>query len=425
MKNKMFCMKRIHYGWVICFACTLMLFVTIGMVANNFTVFMPFVKENYGFTHTQTSSLVTIRCMISFLSMRFTGLYYEKVDIRVGTALAVLFAGIGYMIFSISTTYEMFCVGTAISGMGYGLGSMIPVSILIEHWFIAHKALALSICATGSGIAMIILPQMTTRLVKSVGLALAFRIEGICIFMAATIIFLIIRTSPEKMGLYPLGYQEVHICIKGERDKVTDTTSEFSNVMGMTLLIGSFLMGVVANTGYAHLSVLFTNEGYNSIYIATLLSAIGLILTGSKIFFGYIVDRIGGFVASIIFGTIFIIGHIFCCFVYVHSNMICILLTLTMGIGYAITTLGPSIWAGDMASKNFYAKVIRKLQISYQAGALIFSTVPGILADLLGSYIPAYILFVVFMTISMIMVTVSYCYKNKEVKFNKYINDKI
>ena len=96
-----------------------------------------------------------------------------------------------------------------------------------------------------------------------------------------------------------------------------------------------------------------------------------------------------------------------------------------MGIGYAITTLGPSIWAGDMASKNFYAKVIRKLQISYQAGALIFSTVPGILADLLGSYIPAYILFVVFMTISMIMVTVSYCYKNKEVKFNKYINDKI
>ena len=150
-------MKRIHYGWVICFACTLMLFVTIGMVANNFTVFMPFVKENYGFTHTQTSSLVTIRCMISFLSMWFTGLYYEKVDIRVGTALAVLFAGIGYMIFSISTTYEMFCVGTAISGMGYGLGSMIPVSILIEHWFIAHKALALSICATGSGIAMIIL----------------------------------------------------------------------------------------------------------------------------------------------------------------------------------------------------------------------------------------------------------------------------
>ena len=28
-------MKKIHYGWVICITCTLLLFVTMGTVSNN------------------------------------------------------------------------------------------------------------------------------------------------------------------------------------------------------------------------------------------------------------------------------------------------------------------------------------------------------------------------------------------------------
>ena len=54
-------MKRIFYGWFVVLACALMLFTSIGMVGNNFSIFMPFIREAYGITHAQTSSLVTIR----------------------------------------------------------------------------------------------------------------------------------------------------------------------------------------------------------------------------------------------------------------------------------------------------------------------------------------------------------------------------
>ena len=46
-------------------ACALMLFTSIGMVGNNFSIFMPFIREAYGITHAQTSSLVTIRCLVN------------------------------------------------------------------------------------------------------------------------------------------------------------------------------------------------------------------------------------------------------------------------------------------------------------------------------------------------------------------------
>ena len=88
--------------------------------------------------------------------------YYQKVSIRVGTTIAAAAAGVSFLLYSAAEAYPLFCVGAAISGVSYGLGSMIPVSILINRWFYQHRALALSICASGSGIATIVLPPVTT-----------------------------------------------------------------------------------------------------------------------------------------------------------------------------------------------------------------------------------------------------------------------
>ena len=144
-------MRKIHYGWVICVTCTLLLFVTMGTVSNGFSIYLPYIMAERGLTHAQTSSLVTLRCLVAFVAMLLIGGYYRKVSLRVGTGLAVCCAGLAFWLYSAAETYPLFCVGAAVSGISYGLGSMIPVSILINRWFDQHRALALSICASGSG----------------------------------------------------------------------------------------------------------------------------------------------------------------------------------------------------------------------------------------------------------------------------------
>ena len=152
-------MKQFHYGWVVCVTCTLLLFVTMGTVSNGFSVYLPFILEEKGLTNAQTSSLVTLRCAVSFVAMLGIGFYYKKVSLRVGTGLAACCAGLAFLLYSLAEGYPLFCLGAAVSGLSYGLGSMIPVSILINRWFFRHRALALSICASGSGLATIILPR--------------------------------------------------------------------------------------------------------------------------------------------------------------------------------------------------------------------------------------------------------------------------
>lgn len=160
-------MRKIHYGWVICVTCTLLLFVTMGTVSNGFSIYLPYIMAERGLTHAQTSSLVTLRCLVAFVAMLLIGGYYRKVSLRVGTGLAVCCAGLAFWLYSAAETYPLFCVGAAVSGISYGLGSIIPVSILINRWFDQHRALALSICASGSGIATIVLPPVTTQVMAN------------------------------------------------------------------------------------------------------------------------------------------------------------------------------------------------------------------------------------------------------------------
>ena len=253
-------MRKIHYGWVICVTCTLLLFVTMGTVSNGFSIYLPYIMAERGLTHAQTSSLVTLRCLVAFVAMLLIGGYYRKVSLRVGTGLAVCCAGLAFWLYSAAETYPLFCVGAAVSGISYGLGSMIPVSILINRWFDQHRALALSICASGSGIATIVLPPVTTHLVERFSMSAAFRMEGAAILVCAGVVLLVLRNDPREKGLRPCGQTE----IPPEAPETAVSPSQGALGRRTWILLGcaSLFMGAVANPGFSHLSVLYTSEGF-------------------------------------------------------------------------------------------------------------------------------------------------------------------
>ena len=141
-----------------------------------------------------------------------------------------------------------FFVGAAVSGISYGLGSMIPVSILINRWFDQHRALALSICASGSGIATIVLPPVTTHLVERFSMSAAFRMGGAAILVCAGVVLLVLRNDPREKGLRPCGQTEI--------PPEAPATAVFSpqGALGETNLdltgCASLFMGAVANPGF-------------------------------------------------------------------------------------------------------------------------------------------------------------------------------
>jgi MFS family permease len=406
-------MKKHHYAWTICAAGTLLIFITMGAVSNAFSIYMPYIRDEFGLTNAQTSTLVTMRLVVAFVCMLLIGKYYDLFNIRVGGSLAAAFGGLTFLIYSFASDFTLFAVGAGVSGLAYGFGSMVPVSILMTRWFDDHKALAISICSAGSGLGSIILPPVVTGLLSTLSMPTVFRIEAAFILLCAAVIYLAIRNYPHDMGLTRLGENRERL--KQAAQDISAPRSIKAPITKAVLILscaGSFLMGAQGNPGIMHIPVLYTSEGFTAVFAATLMSIIGAALTVGKIVFGEVTDKIGGFRSSIIFFILLVLGNGLCCLAGTGNAVLGLTAVAVLGVGYSVSTIGPSIWAGDLSSEMEFPKTMRTFQIFYSLGALITASVPGILADRFsGSYVPAYVMFTAMALIASLLIVGAYVRK--------------
>lgn len=170
----------------------------------------------------------------------------------------------------------------------------------------------------------------------------------------------------------------------------------------------SLFMGAVGNPGFSHLSVLYTSSGFDSAVVALLISGTGLMITVGKLLYGETTDHLGGRKSTLLFGSILLVGHLLCCLAFLQSLPLALVNVLCLGIGYPIATIGPSVWANDLADPARYSLVIRRLQVIYAGGALVFASIPGILADHFGGYLPAYLLFSAINALTLVFIGLAY-----------------
>lgn len=406
-------MKKHHYAWTICAAGTLLIFITMGAVSNAFSIYMPYIRDEFGLTNAQTSTLVTMRLVVAFVCMLLIGKYYDLFNIRVGGSLAAAFGGLTFLIYSFASDFTLFAVGAGVSGLAYGFGSMVPVSILMTRWFDDHKALAISICSAGSGLGSIILPPVVTGLLSTLSMPTVFRIEAAFILLCAAVIYLAIRNYPHDMGLTRLGENRERLKQAAQENAAPRAMkAPITKAVLILSCAGSFLMGAQGNPGIMHIPVLYTSEGFTAVFAATLMSIIGAALTVGKIVFGEVTDKIGGFRSSIIFFILLVLGNGLCCLAGTGNAVLGLTAVAVLGVGYSVSTIGPSIWAGDLSSEMEFPKTMRTFQIFYSLGALITASVPGILADRFsGSYVPAYVMFTAMALIASLLIVGAYVKK--------------
>jgi MFS family permease len=374
---------------------------------------MPYIRDEFGLTNAQTSTLVTMRLVVAFVCMLLIGKYYDLFNIRVGGSLAAAFGGLTFLIYSFASDFTLFAVGAGVSGLAYGFGSMVPVSILMTRWFDDHKALAISICSAGSGLGSIILPPVVTGLLSTLSMPTVFRIEAAFILLCAAVIYLAIRNYPHDMGLTRLGENRERLKQAAQENAAPRSMkAPITKAVLILSCAGSFLMGAQGNPGIMHIPVLYTSEGFTAVFAATLMSIIGAALTVGKIVFGEVTDKIGGFRSSIIFFILLVLGNGLCCLAGTGNAVLGLTAVAVLGVGYSVSTIGPSIWAGDLSSEMEFPKTMRTFQIFYSLGALITASVPGILADRFsGSYVPAYVMFTAMALIASLLIVGAYVKK--------------
>ncbi len=122
-----------HYEKVIVACAFLTLFVNIGFPSTSFNVYMPYVVGEVG--DVGGSLVLALRTLASMGAVIVVDRYFHLFDLRVGLALGFAFTATGFAVYGFASTLPVFLAGGVITGLGYGLGGMVGVTMLIRRWY--------------------------------------------------------------------------------------------------------------------------------------------------------------------------------------------------------------------------------------------------------------------------------------------------
>ena len=387
-------------AWLACLGCSAALFVVMGLGVNAFTVYQPYLLELQHFTNAQGSWITTVRSLFGMLSMATADTLCRRYGLR-----RVIAAGLGcfvlsYGLFGAAQSFPACCFAAVFSGLAYGYGGMVPLTLVISRWFRDKRGFALGLMAASSGISTIVAPPLLTRAIEGAGLRLSFWGEGLFSLILALLAVLLIRDSPEELGLQP--YSTGESPVQGKTIPVRQ--KDFTPVLWWAAVAAAFFTGGPCGPGFSHLTVLYTAEGYDSGTVALMISCFGVVLMLSKVLYGSISDALGSRTANFFtFGT-GIAGFALCCLAPLGSMPLNWVGLVCTALGMPLSSVSLSVWAGELSGGGDYDRLVKWLSTSYMVGALVTGPVPGMLADRFGSYVPAYALFAGCLVCSMILI---------------------
>lgn len=377
-----------------------MLFAAIGLGCNVFSVFQPYIIKLNHFTNAQGSWIITTRSLFIVIGMMTANWACSKMGLRGTAVFSISLVAFSCVLFGVASNFPVYCLAGALTGIGYSWGGMIPVSLLINHWFKDRQAIALSLASAGSGLATIVAPGPLTWLIEQHSLSVAFWCEGAFIFLLALLVFLLVRNHPNSLGLTPYCHKPAE----------TTSSSEHLVPKGLTpvrwnmVLFAVFLIGGPTAIGISHVGVLYTTEGFPSSTVASVISCMGLWLIVGKLIYGELADRMGGRRSNYVLYGISLVSYLLFCMAPVGGTLAAFAAAITFGLGMPVSNVALSIWAKDLRGDAGFAEGLRWSQTLYAVGLLLLGPVPGILADATGSYVPAYLLFFLMMLLSMVLI---------------------
>lgn len=155
----------------------------------SWSTFIPALRNNYGFSITQTQIIFSAVTITTTLCMVIGGRLQDIIGPRIPVLFGGILLGSGYLLagYSGGSYLFMFLFIGILSGIGIGLSYIAPIACAIK-WFPHHKSLVTGIAVAGFGGSPIIISRLCEHLLNN-------QIDVLIIFKSLGLIFIVIVTS--------------------------------------------------------------------------------------------------------------------------------------------------------------------------------------------------------------------------------------
>jgi MFS family permease len=265
--------------------------------------------------------------------------------------------------------------------------SPLPYGTVLARWFVRRRGLAMSIALSGLGIGGMMLPLLTSHMITAYGWRTGFLLLGLLVLgVILPVVGVVLRESPEEMGLWPDGQAPVSRepgtpppALTGCTLAEARATATFWAVAWGFLLITAATQGCVV-----HLTPLLTDQGFSLIQAASVVSMMSLGFLPGMLTSGYLVDRFPSRGVAVGFFVMTAAGFAVLGRALGWHGIVAAAVLLGVGMG-ATVQLIPAIVGWGFGLRAF-GEIYGMMMAAFGLGTVLGPLVVGWLFDVTGSY---------------------------------------
>jgi MFS family permease len=384
--------QGLFYGWrMVAAACALRV-LGAGLHSFGFTVFFLPLSQDLNLNRTSTSLAFSLARAEGAIEGPVVGHLLDRYGPKPIMLAAVLLMGVGYLLLSQVDTYATFLiVYLGVISLAHAGGFMHSPMVLINTWFIRHRARAITISSAAFGLGGVLVAPCLSIIVQAWGWRWGAAVGGILFLLIGVPLCLTIRRSPESMGLLPDG-DESDGALPGkgpERTRQSEVDVTVAAALRSFAFWGSVLAAGIRNASYHAISVHFVPfmvwKGLSQPQAALLLSVYAFLGMALTLVIGWFADKANKprMTAIILFAAAAAM------FLPLVDSSLWSLCLFTIFFA-AVETTFPLGWAvvGDLFGRRHYAKIRGYMVLFYTWGGVLGPVIAGAIFDRWQTYEP-------------------------------------
>lgn len=394
---------RIHYGWLIVAAGTFCIFAGLGFGRFAIGMLLPSMSASLHLSYSQMGLISTGNFAGYLVAVLLCGGLVARTGTRLIIFLALLLVGSTMILISRANGFWPILWLYMLTGVGSG-ASNVPMMALLSTWFASRqRGRAAGFVVIGSGFAILLsgkLIPLLNRLSGQDGWRLSWLILGTIVLAVAGLCLLIIRNSPEELGLRPYGCeQDTPAAPIGERLQAPpEICPKTVWHLGMIYFLFGYTYVIYATF---IVTTLVQERGFSEAVAGNFWSAVGLLSLFSGPVFGTLSDKLGRRAGLV---TVFAIQML--SYLLIAIPLPPVFLYLSIGLYGIVAWSIPSIMAalvGDYAGPQKAARVFGFITFIFAIGQIAGPAMAGVLAEKLGGFSSSFMMAGVFAGLAILL----------------------
>ena len=414
MPEKRFSSLPFFYGWIIVALGLLGMAAWTG-IRTTFAVFYAALLDEFGWSRGAAAGVQSVSYIIYLVLAPLTGGLIDRFGPRrvIVPGIVIMCGGLALCRY-IGSLLQFYIFFGGIVAIGVTAVSIAAYSPLLAQWFERKRGVAVGFAVSGMGLGTFLLVPLAQYFISLWGWRTAFTALAVLFFIVLfPLMFVFLRHKPSEFGLRPDGSVVGQLLKKRSVEVIdpvwagTDWTVKriFKTGRYWALLLFAFLSITPVYLMVTHSVRFLIDQGIERMAAAFFLAIVGIVSLVSRIFWGWLSDRIGreptftsgAIILSMAASSLIVIDA-------TGLKNLAYLFSILLGIGWGCTAPMFISVAADLFQGKRFGLIYGILEGIIGAGCAFGAWFGGFIYDRTQSYQLAFILCAVFALASSMVV---------------------